>query len=273
MSLARLFSRWSLAPTLTVALALVAALYLLAAVRVRGSPWRACSFAAGLACVATALLSGIDGNAERFLSVHMYQHMLLLVGAPVFFVLAAPLRLALAALPPCGRRALAQVLHGRVTRALSRPPVGLATFAAVVLGTHLSGFYELALREPPLHELEHAAYLFAGLVLLAPLIAADPLPRPPAALARFGWLMAAMVATSVPGALLSFSRSLRYPSYAAFSSPHAALADQQLAGAVMWVGGGIALFALALYVVLDALLAEERRQRRRELYEAGAARA
>ena len=81
--------------------------------------------------------------------------------------------------------------------------------------TYFTGLFELSLRNPTVHALEHAAFFWSGVLCFAPLIAADPLPRPPGALARFGWLMVVMTAMVVVGALLSFDGSVRYPSYLA----------------------------------------------------------
>jgi putative membrane protein len=50
-----------------------------------------------------------------------------------------------------------------------------------------------------------------------------------------------------------------------------ALADQQLAGTIMWVGGKLVLVAAVLAIGWSALVGEERRQVARERY-AGAAR-
>ncbi len=61
--------------------------------------------------VATALLSGVDGYADALLSVHMAQHMLLLMVAPVLLACGAPVRLALAASPRRARRADRGVLQ------------------------------------------------------------------------------------------------------------------------------------------------------------------
>src|SRR5207248_3172505 len=123
----------------------------------------------------------------------------------------------------------------------------------------------VALRHPAVHALEHAGYLAAGLLLLAPLVGSDPLPRPPGAIVRFGWLSAAMIVMAVPGALLTFSPDVRYRFYLAPARAlgASALGDQHLAGVIMWIGGGCAMFALALGVAMRAMIAEERRQRRR----------
>lgn len=263
-----------------VVLALLAAGLLygagVATLRARARPWplaRAASFAAGLLALALALLSGIDALADELLSVHMVQHLLLALLAPALLLYGAPVRLALSAGSPAVRAAMVGVLRTRAVRALAHPALGCVAFASVVLAWHLTGLFELALKHPGVHVLEHAAYFWAGALLLAPLIAADPLPHRPGAVGRFCWMMAAMTAMAVPGALLAFAPTVRYPFYVA--SAHAlgrsALADEHVAGAIMWVAGGVTMFALALAVTASAMLAEERRQLRRELYAAAPA--
>jgi cytochrome c oxidase assembly factor CtaG len=270
-TLTRLLGSWSLAPGLLATLVVAALLYLLGVRRLRrGWPaWRTCSFLAGLAALALALMSGVDRYADELLSLHMVQHLLLAVVAPVLLLCAAPLRLALGSSPPGARAVLAGVLSSRPARALTHPAVGLLAFAGVMLATHLTGLFELALEDPALHAFEHSAYFWSGVLLLAPLIAADPLAHPPGALARFSWLMAAMTVMAVPGALLTFAANVRYPFYLAPARAlgRSPLADEHLAGVVMWIGGGAAIFAIALAVAMSAMLAEERRQERRELYQ------
>jgi putative copper resistance protein D len=271
-SAADLFGVWSADPALIAALAALAALYVAAVLRTRGS-WpvlRTASFLAGVGVAALAFLSGIDAYADRLLSVHMVQHMLLLVVVPVLLLSGAPVRLALAAGGRRGRRRMRVLLHSPAIRIASRPAFGVGLFCAVVLATHLTGFFELALRNGTVHELEHAAYVGAGLVCFAPLLAVDPLPRPPGPLARFAWLMLVMTVMTVVGAVLAFAPTLRYPYYLgpARTLHVSALADQHLAGVVMWVGGGVLGSALMLIVVMRALLEEERRQQRRDRYAA-----
>jgi putative membrane protein len=269
-TLGRLLGSWTLDPGLAVLLLAAAACYLAGARRTRRPwpAWRCISWLLGLLALAAALMSGIDRYSELLLSVHMLQHLLLMLIAPALLLCAAPIRLALAALPAGGRRGLGRLLQARALHLASRPALGFAVFAAVTLGTHLSGLYELALREPAVHVTEHAAYFFAGALLLAPLLAVDPLPRPANGIARFCWSLAAMVAMAIPGALLTFATRVRYPHYLAPARAlgRSALADQQLAGVIMWIGGGLAMFALALAVAMRAMILEERRQRRRETH-------
>jgi putative membrane protein len=270
-TLARLLGSWSVDPGLIVLLVLTAAVYLFGVRHARrGWPvWRTISFLAGLLTLALALLSGVDRYADELLSIHVIQHLLLVLVAPALLLLGAPVRLALAGPPSRGRVVLGGVLSSRGMRALGRPLVGFSIFSVAVLATYLTGLFELALEYPLVHALEHALFFWAGVLLLAPLIAADPLPHPPGPVARFSWLMGAMVVMAIPGALLTFAPTVRYPFYLApaRSLGRSALADEHLAGAIMWVGGGIVMFALALSVGMSAMLAEERRQRRRELHQ------
>jgi putative membrane protein len=275
-TLQNLLGRWTFDPGVIVALLAEGGLYAWGIARAHGarvggrrgswSLWRATSFAAGLLTLAVALLSGVDRIADELLSVHMVQHMLLALLAPVLLLCGAPVKLALVASSGSSRRRLGVLFVSRPIRTLTHPAIGLALFVSVELTTHLTGFYQLALEDETLHAFEHAAYFWSGLLLFAPLIAADPLPHPPAPLARFSWMMGAMTAMAVPGAVLTFSESVRYPFYLAPARAlgRSALADQHLAGAIMWVGSGLAMFALALGVTFSSMLAEERRQRRRE---------
>jgi putative membrane protein len=268
-SLGRLLGSWTLDPSLLAVLLALAVAYAAGARRVRGwPPARTLAFSAGLAVLAAALLSGIDAYADELLSIHMVQHILLLLVAPVLLLWAAPVRLALAAGGPGLRRAAARLLHARLARVASRPAFGVTALSVVVLATQFTGIFELSLRDPTVHAIEHAAYFWAGMLCFAPLVAADPLPRPPGPLARFSWLMVVMTVMVAVGVVFTYANTLRYPYYAAPARAlHAsALADQQLAGIIMWFGGGLLGAALALALVIQALVAEERRPRRRDRY-------
>jgi putative copper resistance protein D len=151
---------------------------------------------------------------------------------------------------------------------LTRSACGFVLFTVVVLGTHLTGAYEAALRNQTLHACEHAAYFWSGLLFLAPLLAADPIPHPPSAIARFSWLMAAMVVMALPAGVFLFDDHVHYPFYVAPARVlhTSALADQRTAGVLMLVGGGVVMGVLAIVIAMGAMLAEERRQKRRDSY-------
>jgi cytochrome c oxidase assembly factor CtaG len=269
-SLGGILGHWSLDPGVLLPLVATALLYVIGVRRTRRR-WllaRCASFLAGLAVIATALLSGIDVYADSLLSVHMTQHMLLLMVAPALLAYGAPVRLALATSPRRVRRRIAAVLRSRPVRTALRPAVTAAAVCALILGTYLTGLFSLTLQDQTVHEIEHAAFLLAGLALFVPLVAADPLPRPPSPLARLCSLTAVMTAMVIVGAVLSFQGSVRYSHYltTARALHVSALSDQQLAGVVMWFGGGLIGAVLTVAVVATALVSEDRRQRRRDLY-------
>lgn len=269
-TLARLLGAWTVDPLLIGVLCLTGLLYGWGALRCRGrwSVWRTVSFMAGLFVVALALLSGIDQYADELLSMHVLEHMLLILAAPVLVLWGAPVRLVLSSSPSAARHTIAGLLRSRVVHVLTRPACGFALFTLVVLGTHLTGFYEAALRNPMLHAFEHAAYFWSGLLFLAPIVGSDPIPHRPGAIARFSWLMAAMVVMSLPAGVFLFDAHVRYPFYLAPARAlhTSALADQRSAGMLMLVGGGLAMGTLAIVIAMGAMIAEEQRQQRREAY-------
>src|SRR5438445_13686832 len=96
-SVGRLFGSWTFDPLLCAGLLAAAAAYLLGMRRSRREwPWwRGALWLAGLAALALATMSGIDHYAELLLSVHMLQHLLVLLLAPVLLLSARLVGLAL----------------------------------------------------------------------------------------------------------------------------------------------------------------------------------
>jgi putative copper resistance protein D len=263
-------------PSWSVAAPAVAtvALYLWA-VRRAGGRWpmtRTLSFLVGVGCVLLALASGIGSYDDQMLSVHMVQHMLLLVLAPPLLLGGRPLILALRALTPPVRRRLAKAL-ARV-RPYTGPLPALCLFAVVLMLTHLSSFYDASLRHPALHVLEHALYLLAGLLLFSPLLDGDPAPTHRlGGLGRLVYVIAAMVPMALIGAYLNRHATLAYPVYGppARALGIDAVGDQAQAGAIMWVAGNTIMVLVGLWAAIGAMLAEERRQQARDAHGAAAA--
>ncbi len=243
-------------------IAVVAGLaYLLAARRVKGWPrWRTASFVAGVGCVVVALQSGIDAFGDRLLSEHMIQHLLLLELAPLLLLGGRPTILMLRAAPRAHRPKIARRLM-RLSQ-LTRPLSCLAIFCAVVLATHLPGFYDATLSDNTLHELEHSLYLGAGLLLWWPMLDGDPVvSHRLGGLGRLVYVIAAMAPMTLIGAYLYRDPTVLYHPYAAAAQALgiSAVSDQQRAGAIMWVLGSSLMVAAGLWQVMAALVAEERR--------------
>jgi putative membrane protein len=239
-----------------------AAAYLTAVSRVRRWPWwRTAAFLAGLAVLAVAQLPQIDGRATERLPIHMLQHLLVTMVAAPALVAGAPLMLALRAFRGSWRAAVC----GRTLRTLTRPLVAWSLFAVVLAGSHVPAFYDLALREPGVHAVEHALYLWSAILFWTPLLA--PLPRRVGGVGAVAYLLLAMAPMSLVGAWLLSAGTVVYPHYATLGAT--ALADQRAGAAAMWLGGTIVLVVAVVACGWSALAREERRALAREAAFAG----
>jgi putative copper resistance protein D len=237
-----------------------AAAYVVAARRVRRWPVvRTAAFVAGLIAIAVALIA-LDGAAHRRLSGHMVQHVVLAFVAAPLVVAGSPLALALRA-----TRARARARRTvRIATAAGHPVVGWLGLPAAMAVTHFSGIYEAALERPVVHAAEHALYLLAAMAFWRPVLGVDPVPHRPGPVGGLLYLVLAAGPLAVVGVALGSSSRPWYPAYAGGAD---ALADQRAAGAIMWVGGGV---ALAVLVLGSTWVAIEREHRRRVAYEEAA---
>jgi putative copper resistance protein D len=267
-SFATLAFGWHVEPLVVGALLVAAVGWLWLARRVarlhpgNGVPWpRTAAFLGGLAAVAVALLSGIERYDTTLFSIHMVQHLLLMLVAAPLLVLAAPVTLLLrAATPAVRQRRIVPILHSSVVAALGHPVVTWLTFTVVVWLTHFSPLFDEALENRGIHDLEHALYLGASILFWWPAIAADParsrLPYP----VRVLYVLLQLPVNSFLGMAILFADSPLYPHYATLGSPYGitALVDQQLAGGTMWLAGDVAFIGAILLLVAAWMRHEER---------------
>lgn len=263
---------WTFEPPVMAVVVAAGALYASGVRRVRrrfpGAPWpraRTWWFFLGLAAIVISLESPIDAYSDDFLWVHMIEHILLMSVAAPLLLLGAPVTLALrAASPSVRRRWLNPILHSRAVRAISHPIVAWVLFNGAVVGTHFSPWYEAALVNQTLHDLEHLTYMVTALLFWWVAIARDPHPwhmSPPVRMLFV--LVAAPVNTFVALAIYSANHVL-YPHYAEVvrhwgPSP---LADQHMGGAVMWIVGDLTLLVATVLLAIAWMhhdLAEARR--------------
>jgi putative membrane protein len=257
-------SRFDVVPV--VLLLLGAVLYLLGAYRLRArgdrwSGWRTASWlAGGLGTIAVATLSGLAGYDDALLSVHMVQHMLLSMVAPVFLAFGAPVTLALRTLPPRGRRVLLAVLHSRPVRVLMFPPVGWALFVGSPFALYFSGWYPAALENDWLHQLMHVHFVLVGCLFFWPLIGLDPVPGRVAHPLRFLLVFAALPFHAILGvSIMDSSRLLAGEYYQAldlaWSNP---ASDQRVAGGLLWASGDLIGLLMLGAVAVQWMRASER---------------
>jgi putative copper resistance protein D len=224
-------------------------------------------FLAGLVVIFLALNGPIDAGASELLSVHMFQHMVLTMVAAPLIVLGAPVTLALRASSPGTRRSiLAPILNSRTARIVANPLVGWSLLFVVLWVTHLTSLYEAAMLNRGLHALEHVAYLGSAILFWWPVAGLDPIPSRISHPARILYLFLAMPPMAFLGLAIYSSGHLLYPYYArvAGATIASALADQHLAGALMWEGGMFVVVPALALVLLDWMRRDEREAERTE---------
>jgi cytochrome c oxidase assembly factor CtaG len=238
----------------------------------RGRPWpaaRTVAFLAGLVVVAGALASPLAAPADRSLTAHMWQHLLLTLVAAPLLVGGAPVSLLLRATRGDAHRAVRGLVRSRPARVVTHPLVTWSAFAVVNAATHLTGWYDVALRDSLLHGLEHVAFLGSALLFWAPVVGSGPLRAVRSWIGRTIYLLTAMVPMSTIAVMLVDEQRVRYPTYAARAARP--LADQHAGGEIMWVLGSVWMVGAAVVIGAQALIREERRQRAIDALEDAAA--
>lgn len=222
---------------------------------------RSLAFAAALAAVAVALQSGIERYDTSLFWVHMLQHLLLTMVAAPLVALSGPITLLLRVAGPSERRRfILPVLHSRLVRVASHPVVAWLVFAGVAWATHFSPLFDAALEDRLVHDFEHGLLFASGLLFWWPAAGVDPTPwrlSYPARLLYVGLQMPQNTFLSL--AIYSASAPL-YPHYATLvrgwgPTP---LADQQIAGGIMWVAGDLMFLVVALALLAAWMQTEER---------------
>jgi putative copper resistance protein D len=212
--------------------------------------WRTWAFLSGLALLLVALQSPIDTFADDLFSVHMIQHVLISFVVAPLLVLGAPMTLLLRfARGGVRRSVLLPILHSRALRVLLYPPLTWLLFAAAMWAMHFSPLFEMALESEPIHQLEHLLLLVTGILYWLPAIGLEPMPWRLSWSMRLLYLFVGMPFGSLLGLVLYSQSFVLYPHYLLRLGSDA-LADQRMAGTIMWVGADllsmIAIGALVL---------------------------
>lgn len=246
------------------------------ALRRRGDSWpvgRTVAWLAGVAVVAFVQLSGLMTYGMTMLSVHMVQHMVLMMIAPVFLALGGPILLALRALRPAprGERGLREWLlaatHSRVARFLTHPLVALALFVTGPFMIYFTGLFEVAMRNHTGHVLMSLHLLLTGYLFYDVLLGLDPLPRRPIYIARIGLQFAAIAIHAFFGlAVMESARLIAGGYYRTLAADIPwlpdTLADQRMAGQITWGFGELPGLLVIGLLVFQWSRSDEREARR-----------
>lgn len=271
----RVFTAWTLEPVPVLATGVIAVLYATGvwALRRRGDRWpvtRTVFFmGGGLSSLIVATSSSLATYDTVLLSMHMVQHMVLSMVAPIFLALGAPVTLALRTLRPGPRGFLLVVVHSRVAAVVASPPVAFAVFILSPWALYFSGWYPATLESPALHELLHLHFLLVGCLFFWPLLGLDPMPGRVAYPLRMLTVFATLPFHAFLGVtIMSMEQVIAGAWYYSFDrswSPDPR-DDQYLAGGILWGSGdlvGLVIFGVLFVQWVRASMREAAREDRR----------
>ena len=270
---ARAAHEWEFEPVVVVPLAITAVLYVAGVARLwrkagagKGiSWWAAASFAAGWITLAAALVSPIAWLSGILFSVHMTQHTLLMLVAAPLITFGHPLLAWMFALDAAPRERMAHAFRRPAIigawHAMTAPLAVFLVQAVALWVWHVPSLYEAALHNDAIHALEHLCFVLAGSLFWWAMVHG-----------RYGrtgyglgvlYVFLSAVHSSALGALATIAPSVWYPEYTRQAAAwHLdALADQQLAGLLMWVPAGVIFIVFGLALTAAWLGEAERRVR------------
>jgi len=211
---------------------------------------RALLFGLGWLTLAGTVVSPLHEAGGQSFTAHMLEHELMMLAAAPLLVASEPLAVMLWAFPSGARRPLgAASKSGWVAgpwKTLTDPIVATIAQAFALWVWHAPVLFDLALEHEGWHVAQHLSFLVSALLFWSAMLHR----RAGKGLAA-GCLFATSIVGGALGAFMAFSESPWYAPYAALGLAPFGLTpaeDQQMAGLLMWIPGGMvhALFALAL---------------------------
>jgi putative copper resistance protein D len=253
-------------------------LYLAGVVRLRrrGDTWpvyRGILWTLGWAAFvyATCAAPGVYGKV--LFSAHMVMHMIVAMLVPLLLVPAAPVTLALRALPARRdktwgpREVILQVVHSRYLTVFANPVVAAAVFFFSLAVFYYSPLFGLALRTHTGHVAMVIHFLMSGYLFVWVLVGIDPGPKKWSPLLLLVILFATMSFHAFFGVIMTGGTTLLAPEFFEqirlpwMTDP---LADQQKGGAFAWGIGEAPTVALTLMVAVAWVRSDRAESRRRD---------
>ena len=222
------------------------------------------AFATGWGVLVTTVLPPLDEWAVQMFSAHMIQHeLMILVGAPLVMA-GRPISTWMWGLPASWRGGAGRTLRVRPLaagwRLLTAPVVAWVLHGVVMWGWHIPALYDAAVRHEGLHAIQHATFVGTSALFWWGLL-----------YGRYGragygaavfYVFTTVVHTGLLGAMLTFADVPLYGEYIASAAARGAdpLADQQIAGLLMWIPAGVVLTLLGIALFAAWVGESERRQ-------------
>ena len=219
------------------------------------TPMRALSFCSGIVILWVALGSPLEELADRMLTAHMIEHLLLMSAIPMLLLYGLPGVPLLRGLP----RPMLKFVVGPLVRitALRRVGEWLVTPAVAWLGMnvaylcwHVPAAYNLALENETVHGVEHLCFLLTSLLFWWYILRPWPAKERPDDWGMLVYLAMGDVVMTLLSAFLAFCERPVYSYYVLHPNPFgiSVMDDQVLGAVVMWVLGSFAYLVPAMVI-------------------------
>jgi putative copper resistance protein D len=247
-----------------------------ARLRRRGDDWpwqRVVAFLVGMAGIAWITQGAPTVYGMVTFSGHMMEHMLLAMAVPLPIVYAAPVTLALRALPSRSdgtrgpREWIRTIVESRWMAFLAHPVVAAVNFAGSLLVFYYSPLFEFALRNHAGHLWMIVHFTLAGYLFANALVGIDPGPKRPPYPLRVLLLFATMAFHAFFGVSLTSSEVLLAPRWFGLMGRDwgaDAITDQQYGGSLAWGLGEVPVLVLAIGVLVAWRRADARTAKRQD---------
>jgi putative membrane protein len=179
-----------------------------------------------------------DISERSSFAAHMVQHLLFTFVAPPLLLLGVPTWLWRVLFRP-------RWIFKAVSFA-TRPLIAFVVFNGVVAITHWPTLVNLSIESTPVHFVVHYAMIISALMMWWPVVAPLPeMPRLSEPMKMF-YLFLQSILPTVPASFLTFSSAPVYSGYEGFTNVFgiSAHVDQQIAGLIMKIGGGLLLWTI-----------------------------
>jgi cytochrome c oxidase assembly factor CtaG len=148
----------------------------------RGRRWpvrRSVAFVGGIAMTALAWQTGIVTYAGQIFTVHIFQHLALMLAAPILFALSAPVTLVMQTSTRPTKVRLLRILRSRPVHMATNPLfTGLMNYG-IMFWFFMDRGIVVSMAHPALMDTVNTAFLFFGCLLWWPVVSVDFVGRRP----------------------------------------------------------------------------------------------
>jgi len=219
-------------------------------------------FQGGLLLALLAIVSPLRYWSGIYVWVRAVQDLVLAVVAPGLIVVGAPWSALARAV---GRRQIGQGPPDGAASRPSRPPwwlrwplAAVVAFNVIWLGWHLPALFDKVPVSAAVAALEYVLYLGAGILFWLQVVGSRPWAPAAAPMRRTAFLVGTVAADTILGMVLVFGSGVFYRFYDnPWHHVMTVVDDQQLAGAVLWMGVLPPMIAASVAVLVRWLNDEE----------------